>query len=352
MAKVFFLLPDLSAGGAERVSITFARLLKKEEFDVEFVNFGHSDGEMLDWIVPEFKLTSFGLRRSLAAIPTLGKFMRKNRDAIYFSSREHVNIISLISSKYARTSSVVRIPNMPKNVLVTGMAGFKAWAIKKVNRWILRSAKTIIAQNDEMKKQLIDFYDLPENLVQVINNPVDKDYIHKMAADSISPFHDCEINFVSICNIAYSKGIDVLEDAWPRVKAVLPSAHMYIIGRDTSEYALKMKKKAESLKDFTFLGFQGNPYPYLKYCDCFVLPSRMEGFPNVILEAMCFDKPIASTNCVKIIEEIILPDINGYFCQVSAPDFLADCMIKASQLKSPKFSYNLFGKGALIKCFK
>ena len=44
--KIYFLLPDLSAGGAERVSITIARLLCKEGYNVEFVNFGFRVGEI------------------------------------------------------------------------------------------------------------------------------------------------------------------------------------------------------------------------------------------------------------------------------------------------------------------
>ena len=55
--KIYILLPDLSAGGAERVSITIARLLCKEGYNVEFVNFGFRVGEMLDWIESEFKMT-------------------------------------------------------------------------------------------------------------------------------------------------------------------------------------------------------------------------------------------------------------------------------------------------------
>ena len=69
--KIYFLLPDLSAGGAERVSITIARLLHKEGHDVEFINFGYRKGEMLDWIEPEFKMTCLECGRVLGAFPML-----------------------------------------------------------------------------------------------------------------------------------------------------------------------------------------------------------------------------------------------------------------------------------------
>lgn len=350
--RVFIILPDLAAGGAERVSITIARILKREGYDVEFLNLGNHSGEMLGWIEPEFKLISFGKSRVLRAIPTLTSFMKRNRDALFFSSREHVNLVSLISAKFAGTESIVRIPNMPRNILSGGLSGFKMRVIKSVNQLLLKSAKKIIAQNQEMKTQLVDYYSLPRDLVVAINNPVDKEFVLSQAVDSVSPYSSNEVNFLNVCNIAYSKGIDILIEAWPQVKAAIPNAHMYIAGRNTSEYALEMQDKAGKLQDFTFLGFQSNPYPFVKHCDVFVLPSRMEGFPNVVLEAMCFNRPVATTNCVKVIEEIIRRAENGYYCEIENPRDLAECMIKASKLKNISAQYNLFDKEALIDCFK
>ena len=112
--NIFFLLPDLSAGGAERVAITIARLLHKEGFDVEFVNLGSCQGEMLDWIEPEFKMISLGCGRVLSAIPKLKTFMKAHPNSIYFSSREHVSIVGMLAAKMAKCPIVVRIPNMPK----------------------------------------------------------------------------------------------------------------------------------------------------------------------------------------------------------------------------------------------
>ena len=112
--KIYFLLPDLSAGGAERVSITIARLLCKEGYNVEFVNFGFRVGEMLDWIESEFKMTCLECGRVLNAIPKLIAFMKAHPDSIYFSSREHVSIVGILAAKMTKRPIVVRIPNMPK----------------------------------------------------------------------------------------------------------------------------------------------------------------------------------------------------------------------------------------------
>ena len=350
--KIFFLLPTLAAGGAERVTITIARILHKNGHDVEFINLGRAEGEMKSWIEPEFKMVSFGCKRVLAALPKLFWFMIHTPNSMYFSSLEHVSVVGILSAMLSKRPIVVRVPNMPRNKLVKGFLGVKTRVIKILNQWLLSRAKRIIAQNAEMRNQLLDYYKLPEDKVIAIYNPVDKDFVLASAAGTKSPYQDGEIHFLSVCNVAYSKGIDVLEAAWPKVKSIIPNAHIYIVGRHHSDYAQPLVEKAKNLDSFTFLGFKENPYPYLKHCDCFVLPSRMEGFPNVLLEAMCFNRPIATTTCVEVIKEIIQDGKNGYCCDIEDPDALAKCMIGAVQLHDINNQYNLFNQEKLLEIFK
>lgn len=350
--KIYFILPDLSAGGAERVSITIARLLSKEGFEVEFINLGFNEGEMLKWIQPEFNVVSFRCRRVLMAIPQLYHFIKEHPNDFYFASREHVNVIALLCAMMTKGEIIVRIPNMPQNVLVSGISGFRMYIVKILNKFLLNFAKLIIAQNEEMRKQLLHYYSLPSYKVVTINNPVDRDYIISATRGSSNPFNCNETNFLCICNISYSKGIDILQRAWLIVKSKIPNAHMYIIGRNNSLYANKIIEDSKKLIDFTFLGFQSNPYPFIKYCDAFVLSSRMEGFPNVILEALCLNKPVACTTCVEVIKEIIQNGKNGYYCNIEDSEALAECMIKSIKLKNINNNYLLFNKEILINCFK
>ena len=135
--SVAFLLPDLSAGGAERVTITIARLLRKEGFDVEFVVLGPNKGEMLTWIEPEFNMTCLGFSRVLNSVPKLCSFMKEHNHSIFFSSREHVSIVGLLAARLTNQQIVVRVPNMPKNKLSKGLTGVKMSIIKTINRWLL-----------------------------------------------------------------------------------------------------------------------------------------------------------------------------------------------------------------------
>jgi len=51
-------------------------------------------------------------------------------------------------------------------------------------------------------------------------------------------------------------------------------------------------------------GFQQNPWPYLYHADLFVLPSRREGFGNVLLEALALDTPAVAADCPGAMREI------------------------------------------------
>ena len=54
-----------------------------------------------------------------------------------------------------------------------------------------------------------------------------------------------------------------------------------------------------------FVGFQRNPYPFLARADAFVLSSRFEGFPNVVLEALACGTPVIATPAPGGVAEII-----------------------------------------------
>lgn len=352
MKTFYFLLPTLDAGGAERVSITIARILKKHGKDVKFVNLGFHEGEMKRWIEPEFELISLGCKRVLLAFKKLLLFFKDKPNSVLFSSREHLSIVSILVAKKLNLPIVIRVPNMPKNKLAKSIVGrIKEHTIKVLNKHLLPYAQTVIAQNDEMSCQLKTFYHLYDNQVLTINNPVDKEYILHSAHNANNPLPQGKVNFLNICNISYAKGVDVLLEAFPKVKHVIPDAHLTIVGRTNSDYAKEIVAKVEHAAEITFAGFQNNPYPYLKYCDVFVLPSRMEGFPNVVLEAMCFNKPIASTICVDVIKTIIVPGINGFYCNIEDAEELSQCMIRAASLRDIHNNYNLFDLDKLLKVF-
>lgn len=92
------------------------------------------------------------------------------------------------------------------------------------------------------------------------------------------------------------KGIDVLLRAMVRIREDVPTARLFLVGnRDNPEIELLAKELG--LDDAaTFVGFVQDPRTYMKAASVFVLPSRAEGFGNVLTEARSMGTPIVATN--------------------------------------------------------
>ena len=73
---------------------------------------------------------------------------------------------------------------------------------------------------------------------------------------------------------------------------------LYIIGEGKSREELTQLTTQMGLEnDVVFLGLQKNPHPWVRASRLFVLSSKYEGLPTVLIEALCLEKVIVSTNC-------------------------------------------------------
>ena len=102
------------------------------------------------------------------------------------------------------------------------------------------------------------------------------------------------------------------------------------------------------MEDVHCLGYKSNPYPYIKYADCFVLSSRWEGLPNVLIESLHLGTPVAAFKCVPVVERIVEQGINGFVATPENVDSLAGAMDKALLLGRISSSYS----GASVEEFK
>lgn len=105
-----------------------------------------------------------------------------------------------------------------------------------------------------------------------------------------------------------TKGIDELVKAWNVVGSEFPDYTLKVVGPYKEDYFESVKGlcKAENI-DFTGEMKHDEAMKLMSKCSVFVLPSYTEGFPNVIIEAMCLEKPVVATR-VGAIEDMLADD--------------------------------------------
>ncbi|MCL8538304.1 glycosyltransferase [Chryseobacterium gallinarum] len=317
--SVIFILPDLETGGAERIVTTIANHLSRDRFDPKilllrkqggYLNFLKKDVEIID-------INTERIRHSLK--PILGEIYRRKPDVVFSGFGEVNAYLALFIKLFPRTKFIARETNVVSQHVTRKEIKFFYNFYNNYQR--------IIAQSDDMMKDLIDNFNIKKKKIIKINNPVDFEFIDDKLALSIKP-ESYKYNYkhvVAIGNLSARKGFDNLLKVFSRLKN--ENILLHILGDGKDREVLLQMKEFLGLKNVIFHGRQENPYQFLKYADLFILSSRYEGFPNVLLEAGACGTYSLANNCPGGINEIIQHNVNGEIANIEDYESFAQKII-------------------------
>lgn len=368
LKKILFILPN-GIGGAQRMTITYAKMLSSEKFEVKFIVLKDlSQDELVYFQIPNkfdvLEINTFLPKRATSipfissfqkvehylkyfySVPKLREVIRNEEPYAIFCSLAYYNIMTLLASHKLSVKKIIRLNNylsIEKPIV--------QYLIKKVYPF----ADVIIAQQRYMADDYILNIPHIDNKIIVVNNPVDTEQIlSKAKAKNPYPKNNKNI-FLWAGNISPKKGQDIAILAFALVHEQMPESHLYFIGKihrgefEKKCYALAREKNLINFVHFE--GMQDNPYVWMQYCDCFVMPSRLEGLPNAVVEAMILKKPVAVTECIPFMKDMVIDGVNGYVCPTESPEKLAEAMINAINLKDIKMRYRPANEQDIEKLF-
>lgn len=334
--KVLFFLPS-NTGGAERMTITIAKMLPLDKFEVKFVIVHRSLGTITNFIPERYEIIHIPIRNILcAATLRIIRIIKKEKPDFVFGSLLYLNARLLLAAKVCGVKAIVR-----NNIDISRTTSkLSPLLVKATYRW----AYKIVAQQEEMHDEIIRFTHVPAGKVITLYNPLDIENITKKA-NVENPFDDKnQIKYVWVGRYSRMKGQDLVVKALKKVRETIPNAHLYLIGKynwnTPFDYSVKKYVDDNKLTDYVhFVGFDPNPYKWMKFCDCYVMPSRLEGLPNSLIEAMYLNVPVVATTCIPIVSRIVQDGYNGILAISDDENSIAESMIKALSLKDFSMSY-------------
>jgi glycosyltransferase involved in cell wall biosynthesis len=300
--RLLFAIPYLGGGGAERMFLNLCNNLDRNRFEIILCLF-KAKGEYLSLLKKDVKvidLNSVQLRNSIMRIR---KTIKKEKPDMVISSISYVNIL-LATSRFLLPKRNIRYIARESNMLSEVMKN--ASYIMRFLQKYYKNMDYIIAQSDDMKKDLVMNCSIPENKITIINNFIDIDYINKKLNENINvELPDNKINLLSIGKFEYQKGYDMLLKSFSNFKYI-DKFHLTIIGQGTLKQEIQQQIINLGLESRVSLcGFTHNPYKYMERADIFVSSSRYEGFPNVVIESLCCGLPVIANNYKGGINEIL-----------------------------------------------
>ncbi len=333
---IALLLPDLEAGGAQRVLLGLAEAFVRRQHRVDLLVIA-DQGRLRDSLpegvecvvlVPQRGRSGhFGL--VVQATFRLAAWLRANRPDVLLSSVTGANLVAMAARRLAGLP-----PRLVLREAVT-LANVRSRGRLAAMRLLYRSADLVITLSEPMSAEMCQRIGVDAARICCIPNGVDRRRLDDCAA---RPLDHPEFNelgrarIVAVGRLHAQKDYPTLIRAFRQFAAVHPAA-LFIVGEGTERKQLQSLIDSLGLAQSVFLvGFDPNPWRWMARADVFVLCSRWEGSPNVLLEALALAVPVVSTRFDASV--VTLAERFG-FCTVPCGDSVALACALSTQLTSP-----------------
>lgn len=308
--KIAVFINSLARGGAERVTSILLQHLE-DDFDIYLILMG----DKIDYEIPNTqKIHIINTKHHIGLLKfilipfyakTLKSYFVKNDITLVFSLLTLPNLIVSFLKMFGWTGKVI-ISERTMTSEKYHKSTVKGIVISKLIQLLYPYADKIIPNSKGVQHSLQNILKI-NNDYQVIYNPID---IKKNIAQGLLPKKNIDnlksFIFITVGNFFPYKNKDLLIDAFNEIKDL--DINLILIGGGAELNRIKKKVNDLGLSEKVFFtGTNLNPYQYLINSDCFVSPSNLEGFPNVILEALGMGLPVISTDCPSGPREMLAP---------------------------------------------
>jgi GalNAc-alpha-(1->4)-GalNAc-alpha-(1->3)-diNAcBac-PP-undecaprenol alpha-1,4-N-acetyl-D-galactosaminyltransferase len=318
--KVTLVIYGLSGGGAERVMSILANYWVAQGWEVTLMMLVDSTQSCFYALDPRIQLKSLGLAKSsgnwFAAIyhtwqrvTRLRREIIADRPDVVISFMNSVNVYNILACWNLDIPTIVSEHTYPGATDAN-----KIWQL--LMKWSYRYADAIAV----LTQNAVPFYPATQGYrTIVIPNPVLAPPPVVMT-ERLLPTP----SLIAVGRLDPRKGFDLLLRAFDRIHDRYPDWQLTILGEGEIRSELEDLRSQLQLTDRVHIpGAVQNVPDYLHQAALFVMPSRVEGFPMALCEAMACGLPVLAADCLSGPRDIIEDGINGVLVATEDIDALA-----------------------------
>lgn len=324
---------SLSGGGTEyMLSVLYNKLNNLKNYRV-YLAVCHRGGHYIKNILNKKNLFFFDKYRVIFTIFTLSNFIKNTQSKILFTSMMHTNVVAIFLKLFFNRNLkvIIRESNM-----ISLKSHYENSSKSRIINWLAKKlynkADAIIAPTNAIKNDLINNYNVNSTLIYKIQNPYDFNQIERLSNKLPNKKEKKLIQkpyLLSIGRLHIQKNFCFLIEAFKHVilNQNFKNLKLYILGDGKQKKFLKDKIKFLNLRNnVSLLGFQKNPFIFMKKSKLFLLTSLYEGHSNVLVQAQYLKNKIIASTAGGTNREVLIS--NGIIYKSSNPKKVANLIIK------------------------
>ena len=343
-SRIAFFLPNLAGGGAERVALNLLKGMQDRQILLDLV-VADTEGPYLDQVPDRVRLVNLGTGRVTKAIPALAQYLRTHQPLALVSHMNHANIAAILAKELARSKTKLVI--VEHDTLSASKSKLRrSQFLPPIMKWLYPRADAIVGVSQGVAEDLDSQLGFEPGTVKTVYNPVvDRELIAKAQAPVEHPWFakGSPPVFLAVGRLSPQKDFTNLLAAFAQLRQHR-AARLMILGEGECRGELEAQIAALGMGEDVYLpGFVQNPYAYMSHATTFVLSSRWEGLPTVLIEAMACGCAVVATNCPSGPQEILAAGKYGLLVPIEDATALADAMLQT--LEQPMSQADSIARG-------
>lgn len=333
--RVAFCIPYYAEGGVETTTYRLAECFRERGHAVDLLTFQH-DSPYLGPDSP-FDVIDLEAARTLTSLPALVRYLRRERPDLFVSVHYFTNVVSVLAKTLARVDThLVLTERVLVSHVLTDEGPLKSRLLHALMTATYPLADSRVTVSKDAAGDLAALTRLDVDDVTAIYNPTLVEEVFEGAEEPLDhPWFGDDADepvILGVGRLSDQKDFATLLRAFARLDV---DANLVILGEGENRADLETLADELGVADRVELpGYVDNPYQYMARADVFVLSSRFEGMPNVLVEAAALGTPVVATDCPSGPRELLGPDDAGEIVPVGDPDAMADAI--EYQLEHPE----------------